>query len=421
MILCGIDFSPSSQAALTAAAALARKQDTELLLVTVLKQEGFAARHEAEQQLAQEAAELRRVFQIAVDTCVLHGLPEEQLLSVATKRHAQLLVVGATTTVGQLQNVGVVAERLCQRAVVPVLIVREAASFLAWNGGQRALRAVMGSGLGDASKSALACVGAWPDVALTVLHVAWPYGEHYRLGVQGRLPRDHLLPEVEQQLLGDLGRWATAVVCRMTPKLRVIAGWGRVDFHLEQSAQGNDADLVVVGTHERNLHDPIWQSSVSRSAIHGTSRNVLCVPERYLAPRSASAPRVIVVPTDFTALADRAIPFAASLLDRGGALHLVHVALELPEGAQAALTSELSRRVPKDLQARGVASELRVLQGNPAWLTISQHAARAHADLICMATHSRDAGRGFVLGSQTKALLQHAQIPVLLVPQDRES
>src|SRR5207244_3578864 len=87
-------------------------------------------------------------------------------------------------------------------------------------------------------------------------------------------------------------------------------------------------------------------------------------------------------------------------------------------GVAEQLSAELELRVPKDLKLRGIESEPRILRGNPAWLSIWQHAARARADLICMATHSRDTGQGFVLGSQTKALLQHAQIPVLLVPQD---
>ncbi|HXK18051.1 MAG TPA: universal stress protein, partial [Polyangiaceae bacterium] len=257
--------------------------------------------------------------------------------------------------------------------------------------------------------------------AVTVLQVASPYSEHYRLGVGSPLTRDHLLPEVEQLLLGELGRWAMDVTCRATPKLRVTAGWGRVDFHLAEWAQKQEADLLVVGTHQRNLHEPVWQSSVCRSAIHGASCNVLCVPERYRPPRTATAPRVIVVPTDLTPLADRAIAFGASLLDQGGTLHLVHVVSELTEAARVRLTAELTRRVPQDLEPRGIACELRILEGSSAWLGIWQHAARAHADLICMATHSRDSRKGFALGSQTAALLEHAQVPVLLVPQDRES
>ena len=421
MILCGTDFSVSSRAAVSAAAALARKRDAELLLATVLEHEGVVARGDAEQRLARDAEELRRTFEIEVATCVAHGLADEQLLLLAKQRGARLVVVGAAGGDPNARRLGVVAERLCQRADVAVLVVRSAAGFEAWSRGERDLRALVGSGLGDASQSALACVGTWPETAVTVLHVAWPYGEHYRLGVTRPLTPDRLLPEIEQQLLGDLGLWAINAACRKTPKLRVIAGWGRVDFHLVQTAEQLEADLLVVGTHQRNLHEPIWQSSVSRSAVHGATCSVLCVPERYLPPRTASAPTVIVVPTNLTPLADRAIAFGASLLGKGGSLHLVNVASELSDDASGRLRAELELRVPKDLELRGITSELRVLQGNPAWLSIWQHAARARADLICMATHSRDAGQGFVLGSQTKALLQHAQIPVLLVPQDRES
>jgi nucleotide-binding universal stress UspA family protein len=61
-----------------------------------------------------------------------------------------------------------------------------------------------------------------------------------------------------------------------------------------------------------------------------------------------------------------------------------------------------------------------LLDGAPAWLAIWQYASRASADLICMASHSRDAARTLVIGSQAQAILQHSRIPVVLVPPDRE-
>jgi nucleotide-binding universal stress UspA family protein len=54
-------------------------------------------------------------------------------------------------------------------------------------------------------------------------------------------------------------------------------------------------------------------------------------------------------------------------------------------------------------------------------MAIWQHSGRVNADLICMATHSRNATASLVLGSQAQAILQHSRIPVLLVPPDRES
>jgi nucleotide-binding universal stress UspA family protein len=52
---------------------------------------------------------------------------------------------------------------------------------------------------------------------------------------------------------------------------------------------------------------------------------------------------------------------------------------------------------------------------------IWQHASRVNADLICMATHSRDVAGSLLLGSQAPELLKHARTPVVLVPPDREN
>lgn|GEM_PF-2559454 len=421
MILCGTDFAPVSDSVLKAAAAIARKQGKELLLATVLVHEDPSSRMNAELQLERDAAELRRTFDISVETVVAHGVPEQQLLQLARQRRVSLVVVGAQGASKRSRRLGSVAEHLCQTAEVPVLVVRGAEGLTGWSLGSRPLRTLVGSGLGGASRSALACVGAWPDLALTVAHVAWPYGEHYRLGVAGPMPLDHLRPEVHHQLLGDLGRWVAEVPCLTTPKLRVAPGWGRIDSHLAQLAEENEADLLVVGSHQRNLGERVWHGSVSRSAIHEANCSVLCVPERQAAPHVAAAPRVVVVPTDFSALADRAIAIGYALLDRGGALHLVHVAGDVSKAEQAALTAKLQSRIPADAESRAIATEVHVVTAGTPWLAIWQHAGRAGADLICMSTHSRDAATSLVLGSQAQAILQHSRIPVVLVPPDRES
>jgi nucleotide-binding universal stress UspA family protein len=81
----------------------------------------------------------------------------------------------------------------------------------------------------------------------------------------------------------------------------------------------------------------------------------------------------------------------------------------------------LQARVPPGAEARGIRSELHVLAGSAPWLSIWQHASRVSADLICLATHSRDAAGSLLLGSQAQSLLQHSRVPVLLVPPDREN
>jgi nucleotide-binding universal stress UspA family protein len=421
MILCGTDFSPVSDSITKAAAAVARKQGKELLLATVLVHEDPNSRMNAELQLEQDAAELRRRFDISVETVVAHGVPEQQLLELARQRRASLVVVGAEGQSKRSRRLGSVAEHLCQTAEIPVLVVRNAEGLSSWSLGSRPLRTLVGSGLGDASRSALVYVGGWPELALTIAHVAWPYGEHYRLGVAGPMPLDHLRPEVHHQLLGDLGRWAAQIPCLTSPKLRIVPGWGRIDSHLAQLAEEKEADLLVVGSHQRNLGERIWHGSVSRNTIHEATCSVLCVPERQAAPHVAAAPRVVVVPTDFSALADRAIAVGYGLLNRGGALHLVYVAGDASDTEHAALTAKLQSRIPADAESRGIVTALHVIVAGTPWLAIWQHAGRASADLICMSTHSRDAAASLVLGSQAQAMLQHSRIPVVLIPPDRES
>jgi nucleotide-binding universal stress UspA family protein len=421
MILCGTDLSVASEPASKAAAAIARKQGADLLLVSVVERPDADRLMQTDLRLEQEAGELRREFGISLETVVGRGIPENMLLELARARRARLIVVGAVGDSKRARRLGSVTEGLCQKCEVPVLVARNADPFMAWSQGSRPLAVVVGSGLGDTSRSALECVGAWQDLALTIAHVAWPFGEHYRLGLAGPMPLDHLRPEVHHQLLGELGRLASETRCEAPPKLSVSPGYGRIDSHLAQIAHEKRADLLVVGTHQRNWASRLWHGSVSRSVIHEAECNVLCVPQLAGSARPHQAPRTLVVPTDFSPLADRAIAYAYALLLEGGTVHLVHVASSLKEVDEPALRAQLAARIPEDAASRGIVTQVSVLEGGTAWLSVWQHASRVTADLICMATHSRDAAKSLVIGSQAQALLQHCRIPVLLVPPDRES
>ena len=292
MIVCGTDFSPASDCTLQCAAAFARKQNKDLLLVHVLDRDEAKARDAAELRLEEDAKTLRHDFAISVETSVMQGHADEQLLAVAMQRAASLLVVGAEGT--RKRRLGGVPERLCQAGTIPVLVARTAEGLEAWSRQKRPLRVLVGSGLGDASRCALRHVSTWSELALTVAHIAWPFGEHYRLGP---MPLDHLRPEVHHHLMDDLGRWASHTPCASTTKLRVIAGWGRIDSHLAQLADEKAADLLVVGSHRRNLAERVWHGSISRSAIHEATCNVLCVPDAVVPTVVGAAPRVAVMPS----------------------------------------------------------------------------------------------------------------------------
>jgi nucleotide-binding universal stress UspA family protein len=422
MILCGTDLSEASRPALEAAAALARKHTATLLLVVVTKDGGSSGNFPEDLQLEREASALRQALGITIETLVVQGIPEQKLLHLAKERSADLIVVGARGGGPHSRRLGSVAEQLCQRAEVPVFVVKNAETLVPWRNGERLLRVVVGSGLGDASRSALEYVASWPELDITVVHVAWPFGEHYRLGVGGPMPLDHLRPEIHDQLLGELGRWTSESRARGPMKLAISAGFGRIDCHLAEIASSKGAELLVVGSHQRNLASRLWQGSVSRSALHEADCNVLCVPQSQLRPRVATAPRTIVIPTDFSVLADRAIPYGYSLVGPGGTVHLVHVVSSLSEAKnEPELLARLAARIPEPAATSSVGTELHVVHGSAPWLAIWQHASHANADVICMATHTRDAVKSLVLGSQAHALLQNSRIPVLLVPPDRES
>lgn len=106
MILCGTDFSPASRTAMTAAAALAHKRDADLLLASVVAHGDVLARGDAEQMLARAAAELRQSLELNVETYVADGLPDEQLLRLATERGARLIVLGAAKTAAEPARLG---------------------------------------------------------------------------------------------------------------------------------------------------------------------------------------------------------------------------------------------------------------------------------------------------------------------------
>ncbi len=73
--------------------------------------------------------------------------------------------------------------------------------------------------------------------------------------------------------------------------------------------------------------------------------------------------------------------------------------------------AQLKQRIPVDAEARGLTTVLHALKGETPWLAVWQCAGRVSSDLICMATHSRDAPWSLVLGSQAQELLQRSQHP----------
>ncbi|MCK6457963.1 MAG: universal stress protein [Phycisphaerae bacterium] len=144
----------------------------------------------------------------------------------------------------------------------------------------------------------------------------------------------------------------------------------------------------------------------------------------------------ILLPIDFQKLSIRAAEYAAYLADVHGAeVHVVHVvtpAQIVPAAAETPDAPMISIAVPVDellTQARQSLDRFidahlgrcksrpagEVLVGQPH-VEISRYAADSHIDLIVIGTHAHGVVHRILLGSVSKAVLEHASCAVLMVP-----
>lgn len=433
-IICGTDFSHDAAEAARIAAQLAARLELPLKLVHALPE--FvpllaadlpdAVYEPTRVKLREQAEELRSRFGANVETATLSGPPDETLIDVARATQARLIVLSAIG--GRKQRAwltGSVAERVAQCSPVPVLVVRDAERLRRWLRGDRALRVMVGVALDASSKAALRWVErlrAAGPCEVSVVQVAWPWGEGARFGIAGG-PMDALNPQLHRMLLRDLRVWAGDAPGDGATTFVVSPGWGRVDTHLTLLAAEEEVDLLVTGRHQRSLIARLWQGSVCRGVIHGAPSNAACVPAPPAGVEELAIPtfRSVLVPTDFSRLANRAVPIAYAMLPTGGVVHLLHVGKVQVEGEAEHIQERLRGLVPPGATARGIATEVHVVEEEEACTGIWHHAARLGVDAICMSTHGRSGVAKALLGSQALEVLRRARQPVFLVPPERDA
>jgi universal stress protein A len=144
--------------------------------------------------------------------------------------------------------------------------------------------------------------------------------------------------------------------------------------------------------------------------------------------------RRILVPTDFSETADRALATAIELgRSLGAEVHVVHVFSPVvmlpPPLDMISLPSLLPNVLPKmeeALEARaarvreaGLTGTVELIEGTPP-VEIVRHATKVGAELIVVGTHGRSGLAHAVLGSVAERVLHRATCPVLVVP-DRKA
>jgi nucleotide-binding universal stress UspA family protein len=233
---------------------------------------------------------------IQVTTQVLSGRPDEILVEIAARLDAGLLVVGA---VGhrpvERWLLGSCAERTAREASIPVLVVREARPFEEWLENGRPLRVVVGCEDGPSSDGALVWAGSLRDIAsieLIVARLVLPGAENQRAGVSGPGMGITLFAETEARLREELRARKASLLGDMVAELRVIPALGRTDQHLVMVADDLGADVVVVGSHQREGFRRWWHGSVSSGVLHGAPMTVAVVPVRSAPPSPPAEPQI---------------------------------------------------------------------------------------------------------------------------------
>ena len=139
-ILCPLDFSTPSRAALGAAAEMAMRFDGTLTLVHVYQMPVLAYPESlpgspfrvsiaqlAEKELAEWKREAERLAGRSVTTVALEGTPWDRIVKYAHEHKTDLIVVGTHgRTWLEHALIGSVAENVVRHATCPVLVVRGA-------------------------------------------------------------------------------------------------------------------------------------------------------------------------------------------------------------------------------------------------------------------------------------------------------
>jgi len=271
---------------------------------------------------------------------------------------------------------------------------------------------------------------------ITVAHAYRLLEERTRFGVDS-LARTEDPPTVQQVLERDLREKVRTQLGDERAYLLIEPVVDHPDARLIGLALEAKADVIVVGTRQRHGLDRLGHHSVSRGILRHAPINVICVPAAAAAQDGARIPKVerVLVATDFSELADHAVPHAYSLVREGGTVFLIHVTrpmrwpsvlgsntdskMSAARKAHTATlrdaTARLQSLIPDETGHRGIASEVHVLESTAPAKAIYQAAERFGADVVCLGSHGRSGLSAALVGSVTHAVMEHTLRPVLVV------
>jgi nucleotide-binding universal stress UspA family protein len=416
-IICGLSLDGDEKAILGVACMLA--QAKRVIAVHVIGSAASESTIRASQlrlqQFCNQASEQFGLSSSTVDIRVLAGPIAETLGAIAETEGAEMLLVAANSKgVGSL---GSVAAQLLTLSSVPVLLLRDAAVWIAAMTTQRRLRMLIG--IDDSSVCDVAM--AWVQSLAVRLPIHTVLGAIYysddaaaRYGVAATKMVENN-PVIEKMLARDmLRRWNADQSEVAHVEAHPKRGVGRIGDHLLEIAEQQGVDVVVVGTSQKTGLGKL--GSVSSAVVAGASQSVLCIPPSTpVAIRIAPPMRCVLVATDCSAFANRAVPYAYSLCvgQPNAEVHIVHVRERADDSMdELQLSAVLKSLVPVGVTA---ATTVHTLQADETAVALAQCAARIGADVICMASHGRTGIARAVMGSVADQVLKQTTRPVMIV------
>lgn len=426
-ILCATDFSQPADDAVRVAIDIARKRgETLLLWHAVQPQMGDPIGPYAEPMRADAAARLEagaeriRSTGVTVETKAVVGFPDQELPTTMPP-DTTLIVAGARGhSHGTHWLIGTVVERLARVAAVPMLVVRQAASLQSWLEGTGTLNVVVATDLSAVSDFALRranLLRALGACNLELLYVEYPPTEYARLGVGPvSVYRSHRV--IDDVLTHELTRRAETVKLGGEVSTRIAKTLGQTGALIVEEAEEADADLVVVGTHQRRALSRVWQGSIAHGVLLSAETNVLVVPFHTADEEIRALEKVplttIVAATDFTPCGNRAVAWACSMAPRGAHVVLVNVVRRDSEADES--SRELDRVKATVSRGVGMRVDTVTMVGKDVAAAICATAERVGADAVIVGRHTRSRASQLFLGSVSGEVLACSRRPVLVVP-----
>src|SRR5262245_9764564 len=174
------------------------------------------------------------------------------------------------------------------------------------------------------------------------------------------------------------------------------------------------AELLALGTRGRSGLGHVLLGSVAERVARLAPCPVLTVHAEVAPPAPL---RKLLVPTDFSPPADRALALARALLEPGGSLVLAHAIPPVLGPTDVPLADPRSETWAREEFAKlgpalgGVAAELDLRFGTPDTAVLAA-AAEHRVDAVAMGTRGRTGLAHVLLGSVAERVIRRAPLPV---------